>query len=65
MAVNSAQVDGYFPLNARLFYPLPALSAKRSELFLALNNITNTSYEYRPGYPMPGFSFLAGASFRL
>jgi iron complex outermembrane receptor protein len=64
-AVNNAQVDGYFLLNARLFYPLPPLSRQRSEVFVALNNITNASYEYRPGYPMPGFSFLAGVSLRF
>lgn len=64
-ALNAQKVDGHFLLNARLFYPLPTVQRLRSELFLALNNITNADYEYRPGYPMPGFTVLAGANLRF
>jgi iron complex outermembrane receptor protein len=62
-AVNTSQVDGAFLLNGRLFYTLPPSFGRRSEVFLALDNITNEEYEYRPGYPMPGTSFLVGFNF--
>jgi len=62
-AVNTSQVESTFLLNGRLFYTLPPSFGRRSEVFLALDNITNEDYEYRPGYPMPGASFLVGFNF--
>ncbi len=63
--VNAAQVDSSFLLNARLFYALPGGTLGRTELFVALDNLTNESYAYRPGYPMPGFSAMAGVTLRF
>lgn len=63
-ALNTQTVDSHFLLNARVFYSLPPQMGRNSELFLALDNITNTSYTYRPDYPMPGFSAMAGVVLR-
>lgn len=63
-AVNAQKADAHFLLNARVFHPLPASLGRNSEVFLALDNITNENYAYRPGYPMPGFAAMAGVSLR-
>ena len=34
-------------------------------VFIALDNITNANYAYRPGYPMPGFSAMGGVNLRF
>ncbi len=63
-AVNPQSVDAHFLLNARVFHPLPSSLGRNSEVFLALDNITNEDYTYRPGYPMPGFAAMAGVTLR-
>ncbi len=63
--VSTEQAGSHFLLNARVFYPLPASLGRNSEVFLALDNITNANYTYRPGYPMPGFSAMAGVNLRF
>jgi iron complex outermembrane receptor protein len=40
-------------MNARVSYQLPQLG-KRGEIFVAMENLLDTRYAYRPGYPMPG-----------
>ncbi|MCF8005314.1 MAG: TonB-dependent receptor [Chromatiaceae bacterium] len=61
LGINTEEVDGYFLLNGRLSYALPML-AEGSEVFLALENLTNnTDYEYRPDYPMPGTTAMLGS----
>ncbi|NJB66598.1 iron complex outermembrane receptor protein [Desulfobaculum xiamenense] len=59
---NTEKVDSHFLLNARLAraFELPSWSAK-GEVFCALENITDTDYEYRPDYPMPGINGMVGA----
>ncbi|MBI3100745.1 MAG: TonB-dependent receptor [Burkholderiales bacterium] len=52
-AVNTDKVSTFAVFNARLSYPLPALG-KKGEVFLAVENLFDRSYEYKPGYPMPG-----------
>lgn len=52
-AVNTQKVDGYTVANLRLAYPLPALG-KKGEVFVFIENLFDASYEFRPGYPMPG-----------
>lgn len=52
-AVNADKVGAFAVANARLSYPLPELG-KKGEVFLAVENLFDRSYEYRPGYPMPG-----------
>ncbi|WMW81901.1 TonB-dependent receptor plug domain-containing protein [Undibacterium cyanobacteriorum] len=58
-AVNQEKVDGFTVTNARIAYPIPALG-KRGEIFLALENVFDRDYAYRPGYPMPGRSAQIG-----
>lgn len=60
-AANTQSVDGFTVINARAAYPLEALG-KRGEMFVALENITDTNYEMRPGYPMPGASAQVGVN---
>ncbi|MDR2695673.1 MAG: TonB-dependent receptor plug domain-containing protein [Deltaproteobacteria bacterium] len=53
-----------FLLNAKLswFFELPSIHLEKGELFLAAENITNTVYEYAPGYRMPGTTVMGGFS---
>jgi len=51
----------YALLNARL----TALPLKYLELFVAGNNLLNTSYQINNGYPMPGINFNAGFNLRF
>ena len=58
-ALNTAQVDSFPVLNGRVGYALPALGP-RGEIFVAVENLFDRDYEFRPGYPMPGASAQAG-----
>ena len=60
-AVNNEQVSSFAIANTRIAYPVPALGRK-GEVFLALENLFDRKYAYRPGYPMPGRSAQIGAS---
>ena len=33
---------------------------RRHELFVAVENLTDSDYEFRPGYPMPGRTWMLG-----
>lgn len=57
-------VDAFFLLNGRLTAKLDAL-VPGLEVFLAGENLTDSAYAYRPGYPMPGASASFGASVRF
>ena len=48
-------------MNARPSWA-PASFGGRGELFVALENLFNADYAYRPGYPMPGVSVQVGVS---
>lgn len=63
-AVNTETVDAYHVVNGRLSYlfDYKEWGITEAELFLALENITDSDYEYRPGYRMPGSSVTVGAS---
>lgn len=59
-AVNAVMTDGFTLVSGRAgraFGPL--------ELFVAVENLTDTRYAYRPGYPMPGINAQAGMVVRL
>lgn len=58
---NSEKVASFTVVNARASYPLPALG-KKGEVFLAVENLFDRNYEYRPGYAMPGISGQLGVS---
>ncbi|MCX7823339.1 MAG: TonB-dependent receptor [Syntrophobacterales bacterium] len=60
-AVNSRAVDSYFLLNGKLSYQLPLPSKQiQGEVFMAVENMTDNHYEYYPGYPMPGITWMVG-----
>ena len=52
-ASNTEKLPGFTVVNARVAYPSPALG-KRGEYFVAVENLTNTSYAYTSTRPMPG-----------
>lgn len=60
-ALNTEKVSGFSVVNARVAYPLPFLG-KKGEVFVAVENLLNRSYAYRPGYPMPGRNGQLGIS---
>jgi outer membrane cobalamin receptor len=63
---NANQVDSYFLANTKLSYAfIPESGKYLAEFFIAGENITNEHYEYLPGYPMPGITFMAGMNFRI
>lgn len=60
---DPARVDGFTVVNARPSWVVPRGDG-RVELFLALENLFDAAYAYRPGYPMPGASALVGVIIR-
>lgn len=52
-AANTERVDSFVIMNARVSHPLPFLGRK-GEIFVAMENLLDANYAYRPGYPMPG-----------
>lgn len=58
-AINTERVASFAVANLRVAYPLPALG-KRGEVFVAVENLFDRNYAYRPGYPMPGRSAQVG-----
>ncbi len=65
-AKNSTTVDSYFLLNGRFGYTfhIPSFPLE-GEAFLAIENLTNTDYEYLPGYPMPGTTAMLGINLKF
>ncbi len=55
------RVDDYFLLNARIAYAV----SNQVEVFVVGENLTDTDYEFRPGYPLPGISGMAGIEVKL
>ncbi|MFH1070074.1 MAG: TonB-dependent receptor, partial [Candidatus Glassbacteria bacterium] len=56
------RTGSYVVTNARLAYYIsePGAAHAGSQLFLAVENLTGTNYEYLPGYPMPGATLFFG-----
>lgn len=54
-------------VNARIAYRFDyaPMHLKASEVFVAVNNIFDQSYEYAKGYPLPGITAFAGLSLRF
>jgi iron complex outermembrane receptor protein len=62
-ASNPEKVGDRFLVNGKLSYMFSLRAGRISgELYLAGENLTDTDYEYRPGYPMPGINGMAGAT---
>lgn len=51
-ALNTEAVPTFAVVNARLGLPIGA--RQRMEAFIAVENLFDREYAYRPGYPMPG-----------
>lgn len=60
-AVNTSKVAAFTVVNARAAYAIPAFGP-RGEVFVAVENLLDRDYEYRPGYPMPGVSAQVGVN---
>ncbi|HTP06233.1 MAG TPA: TonB-dependent receptor [Nitrospirota bacterium] len=61
------KLDDITLVNARLGYRFNYRSMRLndSEVFVAVNNIFNQTYEYAKGYPMPGTTVFAGVSLKF
>lgn len=63
-AGNPNTVDSYFLLNGKLGYLFTINTWDLDgEIFIAGENLTDTDYEYLPGYPMAGINGMFGVSF--
>jgi iron complex outermembrane receptor protein len=64
--VNVDEVGSYFLLNAKLTYDfsLPYGNLK-CQAYVAGENLTDTDYEQKKGYPMPGISAMTGITVRF
>lgn len=62
-AENATTVDSYFLVNGKLSYALVSeAQGFRSEVFVAIENLTDADYEYLPGYPTPGTTGMIGVN---
>ena len=60
-AENTNKIGSYYLVNGKLSYFFPVHSLHTdAEVFLAGENLTDVSYEYQPGYPMPGATATIG-----
>lgn len=50
---NPGRVDSFCVANARVAYAMPQWG-KKGEVFMAINNLGDTAYQYNQGYPMAG-----------
>lgn len=59
---GNPQVPSSFVVNARLGYhfTLPSWRIRQGEIYLAVDNLTDRTWYYRPGYPMPGIGAMLG-----
>lgn len=65
-AENTGDVGSHCLLNAKLSYTFPVGCAGAAcTLFVAGENLTDSDYEYQPGYPMPGASIMTGLNLRF
>lgn len=57
----ASRVDGHLLVNGKISRRLtPPGPGARLDLFAAVENLADTAYEVRPGYPMPGLSLSVG-----
>ncbi|MFC1490273.1 TonB-dependent receptor [Candidatus Latescibacterota bacterium] len=59
-----SNVSEYSLLNLRASYLAPFLDTI-NELYIGIENVSDEVYEYRPGYPMPGRTIVAGIDMRM
>jgi len=59
--VNTERVGSFFLLNGKLTYDFVAPSWNaEGQIYIAGENLTDTDYEYKPDYPMPGINGMVG-----
>ena len=61
----AVQMEDYHLVNARVGYTFHLPHDTRLELFSAVENLTDSRYEYRSDYPMPGATWSFGLDFRF
>ena len=64
-AAELRELDAGFLLNTRLAVPLDSFTPFEGELYLSLENLTNSHYAYYPGYPMDGIMWYLGCKLKF
>lgn len=64
-AAELRELDAGLLVNTRLAVPLASFTPFGGELYVALENLTNSDFEYYPGYPIGGIMWYAGCKFRF
>jgi iron complex outermembrane receptor protein len=59
-AVNSDVVGSHLLANVKVTYHFTLVQRVEGKVFVAVENAFDEDYEYQPGYPMPGISFMTG-----
>ena len=59
------EIDGYLVANAKVTMDLTAWTKLQSEIYVSIENLADESYEFLPGYPMPGTSYFSGARLKF
>lgn len=64
--VNVDQVGSYFLVNGKLSYDFTLSDPNiKYQVYLASENLTDTDYEQKKGYPMPDLSYMLGLSVKF
>jgi len=58
--INKDIVDSYFLLNGKLAYHFKFCDTQHGQIYISGENLTDTAYEQKKGYPMPGISGMMG-----
>ncbi len=58
--VNTDEVDSWFLLNGKISFDFKVSDAMNGQIYLAGENLTDTDYEQKKDYPMPGISGMMG-----
>jgi outer membrane cobalamin receptor len=64
-ALNLTELKEGFILNTRLAVPLESLTPVKGEIFVSFENVTESDYEYYPGYPMGDMMWYVGCKLRF
>lgn len=59
------EIDGYLVTNAKITLDLKTWTKLPAELYVSIENLTDESYEFLPGYPMPGTSIFSGVRMKF
>lgn len=62
---TATRMSSYTLVNLRLGYVFTVSGRVAGEPFIAVENLSDKSYSYRPGYPMPGRTFMVGLDVRM